>query len=620
MKTLAPIILFIYNRPSHTLQTLEALSANTLASQSDLYIFADGPKDNTTPDALERIWQTRQVARSKQWCKTVTVVESEKNKGLAASIISGVTEIVKKYGNVIVLEDDIVTGKYFLEFMNAALDKYQDEKDVWHVTGWRDPVKCVREGGAYFYPTMDCWSWATWADRWQYFKKDVAYYQGVFTKKMKFHFNIEGAEPGMWSQIQDNASGKINTWAIFWYATIFLKNGLCLAPAKSLVKNIGFDNSGVHCGQNSSEDIKHNLDFEIKSFPESVAIDMVEYKKNIKFFKKIRRKSFVRKLKDILKSILRPPYHFAKWLYHHTIKRSAKSLGYIFMLHRVDYFVSGHLWCNEHMKVTPDFLDSTISSLKEKYDFIPFCDIPVILSQKNKRKFIVFTMDDGYKDNYTKALSVFKKHNVPYTVFVTTDFPNKKAILWWYELEDLLLANESVSLSNGITYSAHNYQEKCDSFMKIRQEILKLNQLDLENELNKLFANYKINWTSQCEKLCLSWDDIKALKNEPLVTIGAHTRHHYNLKQLATENDVKEEVQAGVDLLKQKSGVNPTVFAYPFGSSAEAGEREFKVLSEFPFVCSCIAYGGPCTKKNTQNLSSLPRIMFKQDFKPEDLK
>jgi len=616
----APIVLFIYNRPDHTKQTLEALAANTLARDSDLFIYADGPKENAAPEQLEKIRQTRELARSQNWCKNVTVIESEKNKGLAASIILGVTETANKYGKVIVLEDDIVTGKYFLEFMNTALDKYENEKKVWHIAGWRDPVKKAKEGGAYFYPTMDCWGWATWADRWQYFKKDVAFYQSVFTDEMKFHFNIEGSEPGMWSQIDDNSSGKINTWAIFWYATLFLKNGLCLAPTKSLVKNIGFDNSGVHCGQNSSEDIKHNLDFEIKYFPKSVVIDVAEYKKNIKFFKKIRRKSFVRKLKDIVKSILRPPYHFTKWLYHHTLKRPPKSFGYIFMLHRVDDFELGHLWCNEHMKVAPEFLDSTIASLKEKYDIIPLSDVPLRLTQKNKRKFIVFTMDDGYKDNYTKALLVFKKHNVPYTIFVATDFPDKKALLWWYELEDLLLKNESVALSNGITYPAHNYQEKCDSFMKIREEILKLNQLDLENELNKLFSNYKINWTSQCQKLCLSWDDIKTLENEPLVTIGAHTKHHYNLKQLATEGDVKEEVQACVELLKQKADINPSVFAYPFGSPVEAGEREFKVLSEFPFTCSCIACGGPCTKENTKNLNSLPRVMFKQDFKMEDLK
>lgn len=289
------------------------------------------------------------------------------------------------------------------------------------------------------------------------------------------------------------------------------------------------------------------------------------------------------------------------------------------MLHRVDDFEGGHLWCNEHMKVTPAFLDEQLPKLKRKFDLIPLAQVPDRLNKKRGRKFVVFTMDDGYKDNYTKALPVFKRHNVPYTIFITTDFPDRKAVLWWYELEDLLLANESVTLSNGVTYPAKTYEEKCDSFLKIREEILKLNQLDLEKELNKLFSPYKINWTSKCAKLCLSWDDIRALKNEPLVTIGAHTKHHYNLKQLATERDVKDEVMAGMELLKRNAEIETNVFAYPFGSLTEAGEREYNVLSSLPFACSCIAWGGACSKLNAKKLSSLPRMMFTQEFKLENL-
>lgn len=316
----------------------------------------------------------------------------------------------------------------------------------------------------------------------------------------------------------------------------------------------------------------------------------------------------------LLKPILRPPYHAAKWLYHHTLKRPPKALGYIFMLHRVDDFEEGRLWCNECMKVTPAFLDEKLSELKEKFDIIPLFELPKRLEQRQKRKFIVFTMDDGFKDNYTKAFPIFKKHNAPYTIFVTTDFPDKTAVIWWYVLEDMLISHDELSLSNGVVYPAHSYEEKCDSFLKIREEILKLNQLDLENELSRLFDAYKIDWKSQCEKLCLSWDDIRELKKDPLVTIGAHTKHHFNLKQLATEQDVKNEVLAGVKILKEKAGIEPVVFAYPFGSSTEAGEREFQILSSLPFACSCISYGGACTKQNTKNHSSLPRIMFKQDF------
>lgn len=287
---LTPIILFIYNRPNHTKQTLEALSNNTLASQSDLFIFADGPKNTASKEQLESIKQTRKVAASEKWCKTVTLIEFETNKGLARSIIEGVTEIINKYGKAIILEDDIVTGKYFLEYMNEALEKYQGNKEVWHVTGWRDPIKHTKKNKAYFYPTMDCWSWATWADRWQNYKKDAAYYKSIFTDSMKKAFNIDGADPYMWLQIEENISGKINTWAIFWYATIFLKHGLCIAPTTSLCKNIGFDNSGVHCSENQAQTIETSIDYKITNFPKRVHINTLEYKRNKNFLRKIKYK------------------------------------------------------------------------------------------------------------------------------------------------------------------------------------------------------------------------------------------------------------------------------------------------------------------------------------------
>lgn len=318
----APIILFIYNRPDHTRQTLDALASNTIANESDLFIFADGPKDNSSEEQLLKIKQTREIAHSKKWCKKVSIIESEKNKGLAASIISGVTEIINKYGKVIVLEDDIVTGKYFLEFMNEALDKYENEQQVWHITGWRDPIKNVKTDTAYFYPTMDCWSWATWADRWQYFKKDIQFYKRTFTDEMKYHFNIEGSEPGLWEQIELNDCGKINTWAIFWYASIFLKNGLCLAPTKSLVRNIGLDNSGVHCGESPKQKIKDKIDYKITQYPEEIRISSEEYRKNINFFVKLRKTPVLKKIKADIKMkikkniILKPLYYFLKKIYY----------------------------------------------------------------------------------------------------------------------------------------------------------------------------------------------------------------------------------------------------------------------------------------------------------------
>ena len=305
----SPIILFVYNRADHTRQTLDALSKAELSDRSHLIIFADGQKKDATEEQLAKISQTRAVLKEKNWCSTVEIRESEVNKGLARNIIEGVTEIVSKYGSVIVLEDDIVVGKHFLEYMNTALDKYKDNKDVFHITGWRDPIRTRKNDSAFFYPTMDCWGWATWADRWQYFKKDATYYKSIFTDKMIWELNVEGTDSGMWEQVEMNLSGKINTWAIFWEISIYLKNGLCLAPVKSLVKNVGFDNSGVHCGQNEAQTITDSIDWHITKYPEKIIIDRHEFNKNKSFnIKKTKGKfNFIFFVKSHIPQFIKQP-------------------------------------------------------------------------------------------------------------------------------------------------------------------------------------------------------------------------------------------------------------------------------------------------------------------------
>ena len=139
-------------------------------------------------------------------------------------------------------------------------------------------------------------------------------------------------------------------------------------------------------------------------------------------------------------------------------------------------------------------------------------------------------------------------------------------------------------------------------------------------ELDKLFNSYQIDWTSKCKELCLSWDDIKQLKNEELVTIGAHTKHHYNLKQLNSIEEVKNEIIEGNKRLHEKTGIAAKVFAYPFGTTNEVSKREPKIVSELDFNCACVAFGGPCTKQNKKDKFSLPRIMLLDNFKIGDLK
>jgi hypothetical protein len=276
---------------------------NILAPESDLFIFADGPKENAQVEQLEEIKKTREVINSEKWCKTVSIIASEKNKGLADSIITGVTEIINKFGKIIVLEDDIITSPYFLNFMNNALDFYANESKVWHISGYIYPIDKQGLEDAFFWRTMDCWGWATWKERWAYFKKDPDELIANFRKRDIYSFNINGTDRNMWRQVIGNKTGILNTWAIFWYAAIFQQHGLCLSPAVSFVRNIGFDGSGVHSGShpNFSTNIlcEKNIIFDdIKIKENEIAL-----KRIIKFNKKENGSLLVRAFKKLLRII-----------------------------------------------------------------------------------------------------------------------------------------------------------------------------------------------------------------------------------------------------------------------------------------------------------------------------
>jgi hypothetical protein len=243
--TLAPIALFVFARPEHTRRTLEALAANTLALQSDLIVYADAARNESE---IERVQAVRAMTQEASGFRSVTVVERETNYGLARNIIEGVTEVCSRHGRVIVLEDDIVTGSNFLAFMNTALDQFVNDSKVWHISGWNYPVDPSGLGDAFFWRVMNCWGWATWADRWKFFQKNPQRLVESWDKEKIRRFNLDGAHD-FWAQIQANQSGKLNTWAIFWYASIFENDGLCLNPARSFVRNIGIDGSGENCGK-----------------------------------------------------------------------------------------------------------------------------------------------------------------------------------------------------------------------------------------------------------------------------------------------------------------------------------------------------------------------------------
>jgi hypothetical protein len=240
----APVALFCYARPDHTRRTLDALARNTMAGQTDLIVFQDGLRSDTDRTAHAQV--TPIVERTRGF-RSLRIVRRPRNLGLADNIADGVTQAVSEYGRVIVMEDDLVTAPGFLAFLNAGLERYAQDERVWHISGWSYPIAPDGLGDCYFQRVMNCWGWATWADRWSFFSRDPAAAAARFDKDAQRRFNLDDAHD-FHAQIRQNLNGSRRTWAIFWYETIFRHHGLCLNPAQSLVLNIGHDGSGENCG------------------------------------------------------------------------------------------------------------------------------------------------------------------------------------------------------------------------------------------------------------------------------------------------------------------------------------------------------------------------------------
>ena len=248
---LAPIVLFAYRRLAHTKQTIQALQDNFLAKKSEIFIYSDAPKK---PEVVNEVNEVRKYLKTVRGFKKANIIERKKNLGLANSIIDGVSTIVNQYGKVIVIEDDLVTSKYFLNYMNHCLKLYEKDSKVASISAYIYPIAGLPE--SFFIKGADCWGWATWKRAWRLFEADGKKLLSELEKKnlvKEFDFNNSYDYTQM---LKDQILAKNDSWAIRWYASVFLKDKLTLYPSYSFVQNIGIDNSGEHCGKTDKFDIK----------------------------------------------------------------------------------------------------------------------------------------------------------------------------------------------------------------------------------------------------------------------------------------------------------------------------------------------------------------------------
>ena len=245
MINLAPIIVFCYNRPDHLEQTLDALSRNELADLSTLYIYCDGPKEGASEEMRHQIADVRQVARKRLWCKEVHVVEREENVGLMNNIVGAVTEIVNQYGRVITMEDDIITSRGYLRFMNEALELYKDDEQVMHISGYMWPHKHKLPNTFFYEVPYPGGGWATWQRAWKHYTDDTKSLYDYWCTRWD-EFNKFGGDY-LQLQLEKNYRGTMKTWFIKWHAVMLMRGALTLFPGQSLTNNIGFDDQATNC-------------------------------------------------------------------------------------------------------------------------------------------------------------------------------------------------------------------------------------------------------------------------------------------------------------------------------------------------------------------------------------
>ena len=283
-----PIALFLYNRPAHARLVLESLSQCRRFDECFLRICCDGPKRSEDAESVAAV---REVAREWAGRLNAEVIERDANRGLARSVVDGVSELCDSHGRVIVVEDDFLLSTSFLDYMLSALDRYENESNVYQICGYMFPIRHAPEPDAFFLPLTTTWGWATWSRAWKIFDWNAPQAEKLLRDpEVRRRFNLNDAYPYA-EMLERRLRNENDSWGILFWWAVFKAGGLVLHPRKSLVWNGGFDASGTHCGDQAwstqSLSVITGDDWSTRSFrfPADVAVDDIAFGKVVRFLR-----------------------------------------------------------------------------------------------------------------------------------------------------------------------------------------------------------------------------------------------------------------------------------------------------------------------------------------------
>lgn len=303
------------------------------------------------------------------------------------------------------------------------------------------------------------------------------------------------------------------------------------------------------------------------------------------------------------------------WLAPYTRGR-----GVIFMLHHVSPEPPDEFEPNRILKVTPDFLEAVIGEVRAAgFEPVSLDDAAARLARPavpGERPFACFTLDDGYRDNLENAFPVFERNDVPFAVYVATDYADGVGDLWWLTLETVLRQADEVTVSMDGDYRHFpltKAAEKYAAFERIYWWLRSLPELRAREVVGELARSIGYDPSGECRRLVMNWAEIRQLADHPLVTIGAHTRRHFALAKLSAE-EAASEIVTSVRRIEAELGRPCRHFSYPYGCRSSAGDREFRMCAEAGLVTATTTRKGLIMPRHGNSLTSLPRVSLNGDF------
>ena len=330
-----------------------------------------------------------------------------------------------------------------------------------------------------------------------------------------------------------------------------------------------------------------------------------------------KRRAALAKVKTaVMKAAMSGLYHTGA---HRLLAPYTQGVGVIFTLHHVrpEPDEPKAFAPNRILEVTPEFLESVLDQVAEAgLDVVSLDEAVERLREGDDRRFACFTFDDGYRDNLRYAYPLFKRRALPFTLYVPTDYPDGNGELWWVALEEIVARADEIELCRNHELwrlRASSAAEKIRAFEEIYWWLRLLDEATQRRVVRALAERYEIDMAADCERLVMTWDELRTMAADPLVTIGAHTKGHFAISKLSEARAIDEMV-GSAERIERELGARPVHFAYPYGDPGSAGRRDFALARHAGFKTAVTTRKGMLFPDHRRHLMALPRVSLNGEY------